>query len=63
MTSKAAQRAVYKYKRAHYDTLSCLVPKGAREQIKTHAAAAGLSLNSWVNKAIINQMILDDTAD
>lgn len=50
--SKAQQDAVNKYKRANYDRLELLVPKGKKEVIKTFAGARGESVNGFINNAI-----------
>lgn len=50
--SKAQQDAVNKYKRANYDRVEMLVPKGKKEIIKAHAAAQGESTNGFINRAI-----------
>ena len=45
-----------KYKQAfdkeNYDRSSLLMPKGKKEIIKEYAKAAGISLNSYINKAV-----------
>lgn len=50
--SKAQQDAVNKYKRANYDRLEMLVPKGTKDAIKAHAAGAGESVNGFINRLI-----------
>ena len=50
--SKAQQDAVNKYKRANYDRLELLVPKGKKEVIKSFAGARGESVNGFINNAI-----------
>ena len=61
--SKANQRAVAKYEKAHYDDVRIRVPKGRREEIKTHATINGESLNSFVNRAIDETMERDSGKD
>ena len=43
--SKAQQDAVNKYKRANYDRMEMLVPKGKKGIIKAHAESMGESVN------------------
>ncbi len=50
--TKAAQRAVAKYKAEHYDRLEIRVAKGERERIQAKASEKGKSLNAFVNDAI-----------
>lgn len=54
--SKANQRAVHKYVKANYDRLDLTVPKGQKEIIKAAAAAAGESVNAYINKAVDERM-------
>ena len=61
--SKANQRAVAKYEKAHYDDVRIRVPKGRREEIKTHATINGESLNGFVNRAIDETMERDSGKD
>ena len=55
-TSKAQQKAVSKYMKANYDEIKVRTPKGRREEIKAAAAAAGESVNSYINGAIEQRM-------
>lgn len=57
--SKAQQDAVNKYKRANYDRLEMLVPKGKKEIIKAHAESMGESVNGFISRAIDNQIERD----
>lgn len=57
--SKAQQDAVNKYKRANYDRMEMLVPKGKKEIIKAHAESMGESVNGFINRAIDNQIERD----
>ena len=54
--SKAQQRAVNKYMAANYDRINLTVPKGHKEAIQTAAAAAGQSVNAYINQAIDARM-------
>lgn len=51
-TTKASQRAVAKYTRENYDRINVTVPKGQREEIKTHAEKQGESVNTFIRRAI-----------
>lgn len=45
-----------KYNAQKYDSLRIVVPKGKKDIIKAYAQSKGESLNSFVNKAIDNEM-------
>ncbi len=51
-TTKASQRAVAKYTRENYDRINVTLPKGQREEIKTHAEKHGESVNGFIKRAI-----------
>jgi uncharacterized protein (DUF1778 family) len=40
------------YNKEKYDRISLMLPKGEKDRIKTAAAAAGESVNEFINKAI-----------
>lgn len=40
------------YNKEKYDRISLMLPKGEKDLIKTAAAAAGESVNEYINKAI-----------
>lgn len=40
------------YNKEKYDRISLMIPKGEKNRIKTAAAAAGESVNEYINKAI-----------
>lgn len=50
--SKAQQKAVNKYMRENYDRINLTVPKGRKDEIKTHAEGQGESVNGFINRAI-----------
>lgn len=52
MSAKTSAAAKNKWNRANYDRIELIVPKGKKEEIKTHAAAWGESVNGFVNRAI-----------
>lgn len=58
--SKAQQKAVNKYMSENYDRINLTVPKGQKDVIKAHAEAHGESVNGFVNRAISNQMAIDN---
>lgn len=58
--SKAQQKAVNKYVREKYDKLLLTMQKGRKDIIKAHAEAQGESVNSFINRAIDNQMHQDN---
>lgn len=49
---KAAARYVNEYKRANYDRIGLLVPKGQKDKLKAAADAQGKSLNQYISDAI-----------
>ena len=56
---KANQKAVNKYVKANYDRINVTMPKGKKETIQAAAAAAGESVNAYINGAFDNQMKRD----
>lgn len=58
--SKAQQKAVAKYESANYDKVLLRLEKGKRERIKAHAEQQGESVNSFINRAIDNQISRDN---
>lgn len=43
-----------------YDRINLTVPKGSKDKIKAHAESLGESVNSFINRAISNQMEQDN---
>lgn len=58
-TTKAQQKAVNKYMATNYDRINLTVPKGQKEEIKTHAESMGESVNGFINRAINQTMAKD----
>lgn len=58
--SKAQQKAVQKYVKNNYDRVVVTFPKGRRDEIKSAAATAGESLNSYIKKAVDQRMERDN---
>lgn len=54
--SKAQQKAVNKYVKANYDLFQIKMPKGRKAEIQAAAAAAGESLNAFINASIAQRM-------
>lgn len=54
--SKAQQRAVNKYMAANYDRVNLTMPKGRKIEIQVYAEAHGESVNSFINRAILETM-------
>lgn len=48
------------FNRQAYDRVSLILPKGTKEEIKEHAESRGESLNSFIKRAIENQIQLDN---
>lgn len=57
--SKAQQRAVQKYVKNNYDRVVLTLPKGKRDEIRRHAEMCGMSMNSYIAKAIEEKIISD----
>lgn len=57
--SKSNQKAVNKYVKNNYDRINVTMPKGKKDDIKTHAEKRGESVNAFINRAIDNQMERD----
>ena len=57
--SKSNQKAVNKYVKNNYDRINVTMPKGKKDDIKTHAEKRGESVNAFINRAIDNQMEQD----
>ena len=49
------------YSAEYYERLSIFVDKGRRANIKAHAKARGESINGFVNRAIREAMLRDDS--
>jgi len=60
--SEARKKATAKYNAKTYDRLEIIVKKGNKEELKTHAAECGESLNGFVNRAIKEAMERDKQA-
>ena len=61
--SKAQQKAVHNYVRNNYDRIELTVsPKGTKDQIKSHAAKKGETLNGFINRAINETIQRDNEA-
>ena len=58
--SKAQQKAVTKYVKNKYDRFGLTMQKGRLDIIKAHAEAQRESVNSFINRAIDNQMAQDN---
>ena len=54
--SKAHIKATNKWMAKAYDRINLTVPKGHKEAIQTAAAAAGQSVNAYINQAIDARM-------
>lgn len=57
--TKAQQRAVNKYMKENYDEIKVRTDKGKKEKIKVHAESRGESVNSFINRAIDEQLQRD----
>lgn len=53
---KASTRAQNKWIEKTYDRINLTVPKGDKEKIAIAAAAAGQSVNAYINQAINERM-------
>lgn len=51
------------WQKENVDRVNLTMPKGRKEIIKAHAEAQGESVNSFINRAIDNQMERDKTGE
>ena len=58
--SKAQQKAVARYEAKVYDKTLIRLPKGQLDEIKSHAAARGESVNGFIGRAITETMERDN---
>ena len=58
--SEAQKMASRKYSEKAYDRIELKVTKGKKADLQTHAKGKGESLNSFVNRAINNQIERDN---
>lgn len=58
----ARTKANNKWNSKAYDRINLTVPKGQKEEIKTHAESMGESVNGFINRAI-NQTIAKDKGE
>lgn len=61
-TTKASQRAVNKYMKENYDRVNLTMPKGQKEEFKTHAESRGESLNGFILRAMNEARERDNAA-
>lgn len=59
---ESQRRAVVKYTREHYDSLTVLIPKGERENVKRAAVKTGKSMNAFVWEAISEKIVRDSSS-
>lgn len=59
--SQQQREAADKYLKEKVDTIAVRVSKGKKELISAHAAKRGESMNKFINRAIDNQIRLDET--
>ena len=58
--SKKQQACVNRYISEKYDRINLTTPKGSKERIKAHAEKQGETVNSFINRAIANQIQTDN---
>jgi predicted HicB family RNase H-like nuclease len=63
MASDARLKSIKKYADVHYDMMSFRLPKGAKEQLKSCAAAAGVSVSRYILEAVEQRSGLKLTLD
>ena len=51
-SSKAQQKATNKYINKAYDRVNLTLPKGKKEEIKSHVEGRSESVNGFINRAI-----------
>lgn len=55
-SSKAQQKATNKYINKAYDRVNLTLPKGKKEEIKSHVESRSESVNGFIARAIDRQM-------
>ena len=60
MIKEYQKRAVTKYRKNHYDTITLTMEKGKRDIIKQYAQKKELSVNGFINLAIDRQIELEN---
>lgn len=55
-TTKAQQKAVAKYMKNNYDSVLVRIPKGCKAMVQAAAEQKGVSINGYVNRAILAQL-------
>lgn len=55
-TTKAGQKAVNKYISKNYDRINITLPIGQKEVWKNAADSAGLSLNDFIRKCVVEKL-------
>lgn len=56
MGGKNSYESIKRYEDKAYDKVLVRMPKGRKDEIKTHAAACGQSVNAYINGAIDERM-------
>ena len=59
--SKAQLRATNKYMKANYDRVNLTLPKGRKAELQAHASDRGESVNGFINRAIDEAIMRDNT--
>ena len=62
-SSKAQQKATNKYINKAYDRVNLTLPKGKKEEIKSHVEGRSESVNGFIARAIDCQMERDKEED
>ena len=62
MGGKTSSASHNKYISKAYDRVNLTMPKGRKEEVRTHAEAHGESVNGFINRAISETMERDEAA-
>lgn len=57
---KASSASKNAWNARNYDRINLTIPKGKKDIIKSHAGAQGESVNSFIQRAIDNQITQDN---
>lgn len=60
MPTEAQKRAQDKWIKEKIDEIKVRVPKGVRDEIQSHAASQGESVNAFINRAVKETMERDN---
>lgn len=61
--TEAQKQSAKKWDAANLDRISIALPKGSKEEIKSHAESKGESMNAFISRAITETMEREKSAE